>query len=59
MGEIIATIIVSWSSSKCSRCQLPTLVVDQRAHDRVVGYGWEGQPGCGAVFTAITTDELG
>ena len=55
-----ATIIVSSSTSKCSHCGRGTLVRGQAAHETISGHGdSHGQPGCGATFTAITTDQLG
>lgn len=55
-----ATIIVSSYTSKCSHCGRGTLVRGQTAHETISGHGdSHGQPGCGATFTAITTDQLG
>jgi hypothetical protein len=49
-----ATLIVSRSYSKCSACGNEVLP-DEVAH--YVTSGWQGRkPGCGATFTAITSD---
>lgn len=50
-----ATLIVSRSHSTCGNCGAQTLP-DATAHDTVSGYG-APRPGCGARFTAITTDQ--
>jgi hypothetical protein len=49
-------IVHSWSTS-CSFCHMDVLP-DSRKHDTVSGYGPPAK-GCGATFTAITTDMLG
>lgn len=54
MPDNTATLIVSRSYTVCSACRNETLPRKER-HDRVSGFGG-GQPGCGALFTAITAD---
>lgn len=53
--ETTATLIVSRSYSTCGTCRRQTLP-DAETHDTVSGYGG-GQPGCGARFTAVTSDQ--
>jgi hypothetical protein len=51
---VTATLVVSRSYSACAACGsqvLPGAIT----HDRISGYGG-GDPGCGATFTAITSD---
>lgn len=58
---LTATLIVSSSSSTCGRCRRGTRIAPTR-HDRIAEYGSAfgyPVPGCGAEFTAITTDQLG
>jgi hypothetical protein len=56
-----ATLIVSSSSATCGRCRQGALIELSR-HFQVVDYGSgfrDPMRGCGAKFTAITTDQLG
>ena len=53
-----ATLIISNWRSKCGACGQPTLS-RARTHDTIIGYGSTSRKGCGAVFTAVTSDQLG
>lgn len=53
-----ATLVVSQAYSKCSLCGGYALP-EEATHDSNVHYGQKTQPGCGAPFTAITTDQDG
>ncbi|MFI8459162.1 hypothetical protein [Kitasatospora sp. NPDC085464] len=55
--EPTATLIISRNSSRCSNCRR-TALADQTIHDVIPGWG-EPRPGCGARFTATTTDSPG
>jgi hypothetical protein len=58
MPELTATLIIGRTRSKCGRCKRPTLG-DGTHHDRVIGYGVEPAPGCGARFVDLATDDIG
>lgn len=54
-----ATLIISSSYSKCAGCGSQTNP-HTPTHARVTGYGVNGfVKGCGARFTAVTTDQAG
>jgi len=52
------TLIVSQAYSKCSACGGYALPAET-THDVNVSFGQPVRPGCGAQFTAITTDQDG
>lgn len=56
-NEPTATLIISRSYSQCGGCGQQTLPRTEY-HDRVSGYT-SGQPGCGARFVAVTSDQVG
>lgn len=48
-----ATIIVYGSYSKCSACRQDCFPEEKR-HTTLAGYGGNGRPGCGELFTSIS-----
>jgi hypothetical protein len=48
-----ATIIVYGSNSVCSACRRDCFP-EEKSHTTLAGYGGNGQPGCGELFTAIS-----
>lgn len=54
MNNTPTTLVVSRSYSSCAACRQQTLP-SATIHDIISGWGG-GDPGCGARFTAITSD---
>lgn len=52
----VVALVIGRSTSSCSACGRSTLPHGDR-HDAVSG--WEARPGCGAVWTHVTTDCVG
>jgi hypothetical protein len=53
-----ATLIVSGWHTTCSNCMRQVLP-NSKTHEEISGYVSPNTPGCGVLFTAITTDMLG